>query len=770
MQPNTKPVSEAIHPEARRRQAVALAKQGRRVFPLLPNGKTPAVEGGLTRATSDPERVHRFWSEAFSGDPLDYNIGIATGEGLLVVDVDNKNGKNGSLSLEALELRNDDLPLSLTVRTPTGGEHIYLTTPEGVYVRNSASTLGEGLDIRGDGGYVVAPGSVIDGKAYAVAIDAEDASAPDWLLPVVSGPRPVKTQAPAANDDDLDTPEAIARATDYLVSRAPLHGTYSVANGVLDYGVTIETACGLMVEHWNDRRPEPRSEEHIRERVQHAADYRHNPIGSSSADVEFQHEEIDQKPIVRTDDDEWPKPTPTSCSDPALIPPREWIVPALLARTFVTALISPGGMGKTSLGLALGHAIATGRPDVIGVAVPSQAKVWYWNQEDDGAELRRRNAAIRQLHNICPEQLHIDGDPALFVDSGVERPLMIATRSPGGAIKTAPEVKRIIEQIKRNGIDVFIVDPLVELHEADENNNKEMASVLRTLREIAVRGNCAVMVVAHTRKPAGASSEGHSGDVNSWRGAGSQGGVVRLAYTLDRMTQSEANALKVRPEDRSWYTKLDSAKHNLTPRGADPLWFKSVGVTIANGEQVGAIQPANFSAADLARPVLGPLEETLLAAFWTAIRRKGPFETVLTTAEWMAEAELAWAKSGSAASDPKESIRKSRHALEKKRAVKKVKPNQWLALVPEAAEVTEVDEVGRAEVGSPPIGGLPLLPLPALPSRCWAGEIGHDAPPFGYDSGQVAPADVESDARQARAVPQRRLDPILWPAVRMLRR
>jgi hypothetical protein len=702
-----------------RSQAVALAAQGFRVFPLLPNGRTPAVESGVYQASSDPARVHRFWSEAFTDEPLPCNIGIATGEGLVVLDEDNKNGKNGALSLESLELRHDDLPVTLTVATPSGGKHYYFRAPAGVWLRNSASSLGDGLDVRGDGGYVVAPGSTTENGRYEVVRDAVPAESPSWFTALVIGTRPEKSAVQVDLDQDaIDM--AASRAKDWLKSHAELSiegnggdtTAYRVAARVMDFGLPPADALDLMLEHWNERCEPPWDDERLGAIVENAAQYRQKPIGSDSADVEFDVVEIDQGRVVGSEAgypasetvDEWPKPTPVSVCDPARIPRREWLLSGLLARTFVTGLIAPGGMGKTNFVAAISHALVSGRSNILGLDVPKRAKVWYWNQEDDQDELRRRFAASRQLHNVDEDQLRIDGDLALFVDSGVDRALMLAKRSAGGVLKATADVDRVIEQIRSNRIDVFIVDPLVELHEADENNNPEMQRVWRTARDIAVRANCAVMIVAHTRKPPGASSDGHSGGIDSLRGAGSQAGVMRLGGTLSGMSEKEASALKVRPEDRRWYTKLESAKHNLTPRG-DAKWFKSVGVTIANGEEVGAIQQANFSPSDLARPVLGPLEEALLAAFWTAIRRKGPFETVLTTAEWTAEALPAWAETGSAASDPKESIRKCRKALVAKGAVKNIKQNQWLALVPEVLEVAEIDEVGRAEVGSPPIGG-----------------------------------------------------------------
>ena len=96
------------------------------------------------------------------------NIGIATGSisDLLVVDIDISLKKDGFASLKILEHQFGKLPHSLRVRTGSGGVHIYLQMPEHS-VKCSVERLGKGLDVRADGGYVIAPPSVnISGKAY----------------------------------------------------------------------------------------------------------------------------------------------------------------------------------------------------------------------------------------------------------------------------------------------------------------------------------------------------------------------------------------------------------------------------------------------------------------------------------------------------------------------------------------------------------------------------------------------------------------------------
>ncbi|HSH42636.1 MAG TPA: bifunctional DNA primase/polymerase [Arenicellales bacterium] len=146
--------------------ALDLAGVGFHVFPLRSGGKKPAITGWPKRATTDPAQIEQWWS----GRSL--NIGIATerfgdGQALVVVDIDNKNGKCGDETVLALELEGLDLPPTWQVLTPTGGRHLYYVVDEPV--KQGAEVLGPGVDIRSRGGYVVAPGSVVEQGEYVWA-------------------------------------------------------------------------------------------------------------------------------------------------------------------------------------------------------------------------------------------------------------------------------------------------------------------------------------------------------------------------------------------------------------------------------------------------------------------------------------------------------------------------------------------------------------------------------------------------------------------------
>jgi hypothetical protein len=160
-------------PTDNHKAALKAAKAGRAVFPLQPLGKVPlfrnahdtreaqracqgkcgAVGHGLYDATKDAKRISGWWDLNPGA-----NVAIRTGapSGVVVLDVDP--AKGGAESLAKLRQEFPDLPAKPTVITGNGGEHYYFAHP-GHPVPNSAGQLAPGLDVRGDGGYVVIPPS-----------------------------------------------------------------------------------------------------------------------------------------------------------------------------------------------------------------------------------------------------------------------------------------------------------------------------------------------------------------------------------------------------------------------------------------------------------------------------------------------------------------------------------------------------------------------------------------------------------------------------------
>ena len=144
--------------------ALNLAELGFRIFPCKPNSKVPACYW-QQEATSDPNII-RQWFVDFPN----MNYGVVLGDDYFALDLDCKGRGNGVDQLDLLEIMNGELPRTFMVKTPSGGEHRYFrgTAPSSV----GKKELGDSIDVRGEGGYVLGPGSSIDGRFYEVIVDA----------------------------------------------------------------------------------------------------------------------------------------------------------------------------------------------------------------------------------------------------------------------------------------------------------------------------------------------------------------------------------------------------------------------------------------------------------------------------------------------------------------------------------------------------------------------------------------------------------------------
>jgi hypothetical protein len=241
---------------SRIRSALAAADRGWPVFPLRPGQKRPRAEltDWESRATLDTRRITSWWRR----HPHD-NVAIATGPaGLVVVDLDVADptearppehpDARGGLDVFAALAREHACPPggTWTVETARGGRHLYYRAPaSGGPWRNTAGRLGWHIDTRAGGGYVVAPGSTVDGRSYIVVHEAPPPPLPDWiadaLLPT-RPPAPVTSDAPKAQGYGaaalagevrrvLDAPQGQRNAA---LNRAAWNLARHIATGQLD--------------------------------------------------------------------------------------------------------------------------------------------------------------------------------------------------------------------------------------------------------------------------------------------------------------------------------------------------------------------------------------------------------------------------------------------------------------------------------------------------------------------------------------------------------
>ena len=160
--------------------ALGHAARGWAVFPCSPKDKKPLIAKWQENATTDQEQIVAWWKRWPNA-----MIGIVTGakSRVWVLDLDKKEHADGLAALERLEAKHGKLPITFEVDTPSGGRHLYFAYVDGIRNRGSFEP---GIDVRGEGGYAIAAGSVRDdGCYYELVSDCVIQEASDWLLQIV---------------------------------------------------------------------------------------------------------------------------------------------------------------------------------------------------------------------------------------------------------------------------------------------------------------------------------------------------------------------------------------------------------------------------------------------------------------------------------------------------------------------------------------------------------------------------------------------------------
>jgi hypothetical protein len=219
--------------------ALAAAHAGHYVLPLWPKTKVPALHGERScpgtgacstghrgweqRASRDPELIRRWWQAR------PFNVGLATGPSRLVVlDLDAAHGQQpppewaGALHgrdvlTQLAERAGEPYPGdTYTVRTPTGGRHLYYSAPDDpqLVLRNTIGRLGWRIDSRAAGGYIVVAGSVVAAGRYEVIHRRPIAALPAWLIPLLVKPEPPEHEP--SSMDGAAVPLSTSRRDAYL--------------------------------------------------------------------------------------------------------------------------------------------------------------------------------------------------------------------------------------------------------------------------------------------------------------------------------------------------------------------------------------------------------------------------------------------------------------------------------------------------------------------------------------------------------------------------
>jgi hypothetical protein len=234
--------------------AIALAAKGICVFPCRARSKLPMTRHGCNDATTDVGVIRGWWSGWATA-----NIAIATGSrsGLFVVDVDVKDGRNGEAQLRRLEEKHTPLPATVESVTGSGGRQLFFRIPDGLTIKNSVGKIACGLDVRGEGGYVIAPPSVHPcGRAYAWSVDSASqfADPPDWLIEEIE-----RATGPARTSKREAISQLLINGVDDGLRN---DSAARIAGALFRQGLNFTEVHGLLLA-WNERCRPPTDEAEI---------------------------------------------------------------------------------------------------------------------------------------------------------------------------------------------------------------------------------------------------------------------------------------------------------------------------------------------------------------------------------------------------------------------------------------------------------------------------------------------------------------------------
>ena len=274
--------------------------------------------------------------------------------------------------------------------------------------------------------------------------------------------------------------------------------------------------------------------------------------------------------------------TPFRWPDPASLPRRQWLMGHWLLRGEVTAIIAPGGTGKSTIGNAIALSLASGQP-LLGKPLPRGAQsVWIFNLEDGTDELERQLSAACAFHGIGPD----DCGDRLHLDSGLVQPLCTAIEDRDGFALAEEVFGQLAATIRDRQIATVIVDPFVSSHAVRESSNEAIDAIAKRWKRLAQETGCAVVLVHHTRKLGGREATAEDG-----RGAVALRDAARVVLPLNPMGDKEAEELGIAdPALRRSLVRIDTGKANRAPQDA-ATWIKLESQSLDNGD---GLEPSDF--------------------------------------------------------------------------------------------------------------------------------------------------------------------------------
>jgi putative DNA primase/helicase len=478
--------------------AKKLASYGLAVFPAGPD-KKPLCKWRET-STSDTAQVEALWREHPDGVPA---IDCAKSN-LLVVDLDRHEvGKDGVTAFAALEARHGRIDDAPRILTPNKGCHVFFSQPAGEALGNSSGLMPAGIDVRGAGGYVIAPGAVMpDGRRYEPdgmfprlsekLSNGGLPKPPRWVVDLIRPREEEKVASPAeprhvsVEDDEQEYVEAALshlNADDrdlWLRVGGALHDSdqpwarqawddWSAASSKYNRRDQEDT--------WSSFRRQTGRKATIGTIIHEARQAGFTGRKHKAAAYQV----ADEQPAGRVDSKK-KRVTLTSAMD---VEPEdiEFLMEGYLAKGKLHVLAGPPGVGKTTLATKLCASVSAGALFPTGDR-PKIGNVVIWSGEDGIAD------------TILPRFLASDGDRGrLWVINGTDD---VKGARPFDPATDMAELRHAIEEI--GGCDLLIVDPIVSAVAGDGHKNNEVRRSLQPLVDLAAATGAAVIGISHLTK------------------------------------------------------------------------------------------------------------------------------------------------------------------------------------------------------------------------------------------------------------------------------
>lgn len=536
-------------------EAMRLADHfGAYVFPIQPRSKIPLADKSWKDiSTNDPTKI-----QEIAAHPLYRSCNWALDcekSGMCVLDVDKKGEKNGFDTLDALY---PEPTTGLIAQTPSGGSHFIFYGK----IRNSVENkLGPGLDTRGQGGYIVLPGSLsAEGIPYSWVSFGIPGKVPSWIVQGVGRPRAERSpavQTPITEEKEHHVQTAIR----YLEEEAPeaIEGsggdrtTYEIGCRLRDLGVSEDTAFSLLLGHWNSSKAHPPWHPNdLRTKVRNAYRYAQDRPGNSTPEAIFG--------TAIPDFGEWKSAASITA---ASLKPRDWVLGRRYMAGAVTVTVADGGVGKSLLSYVEGLSVASGR-QLTHDKVVKKGRVLLFNAEEPSDEIDRRIYAARLFHNLSDEE---SVDLAIKSGAGQNWRLLL---QHGRELAVKKElVDFFTNEIIRHKAVLFLADPMVRLHSTGENDSTSMDMLVEIFVAVATKTNAAIGLIHHTNKEASSPDS-----MKAARGSSAIVAGARTGRVVTKMSKAEGIMFGVPPQRVPWYFQVTTPKGNYSPPGSPPQWYE----------------------------------------------------------------------------------------------------------------------------------------------------------------------------------------------------